>query len=84
MDTALQSRCVVLLTPIDTPTIGIHMRRIKANSRRLALKKETVRTLDERELPVVSAGWECSAKGSGNIKCSPDAGGDSVACAASC
>jgi hypothetical protein len=50
------------------------MRKIKVNSRRLALKKETVRTLGDRELPAISGGWECSAKGSGNIKCSPDAG----------
>ena len=49
------------------------MRKIKANLRRLALSKETVRTLGDHELPAASAGWECSAKGSGNIKCSPEA-----------
>jgi hypothetical protein len=55
------------------------MRKIKANLPRLALKKETVRTLGDHEIRAASAGWECSAKGSGNIKCSPGANGDVMA-----
>jgi hypothetical protein len=55
------------------------MKKVKVNLRRLALNKETVRNLGNRELPAASAGWECSAKGSGNIRCSPGASGDLVA-----
>ena len=55
------------------------MRKLRANVRRLALNKETVRTLGDHELPAASAGWECSAKGSGNIKCSPGVNGDVTA-----
>jgi hypothetical protein len=57
------------------------MRKINANWRRLALKKETVRSLDDHNLVAASAGWGCSVKGSGNIMCSPASGDDTVACA---
>lgn len=46
---------------------------------RLALKKETVRRLGDRELGTISAGWECSVTGSGKVMCSPLAGEDAPA-----
>ena len=55
------------------------MKKIKANLRLLALKKETIRTLGDSEVAGISAGWECSATGSGNIKCSPLPGDTAVA-----
>lgn len=55
------------------------MRNIKVNARRLALKKATIRTLDDRDLATVSSGWECSVRGSGNIKC-VQVSGDSIEC----
>jgi hypothetical protein len=68
------------LTPIDTTNDReSKMKKIKANQRRLALKKETIRTLGDSELAVASAGWECSGTGSGNIKCSPFAATDPAA-----
>src|SRR5262245_61051362 len=65
---------------VALPTIGIPMRKINPNVRHLALKKETVRTLGDHKLDVVSAGWGCSVKGSGNIMCSPLTDGDTAAC----
>ncbi|MBC7977816.1 MAG: hypothetical protein H7138_22785 [Myxococcales bacterium] len=47
------------------------MKKNKANLSRLALHKETIRTLGDPELVASSAGWECSVKGSGNIMCTP-------------
>jgi hypothetical protein len=54
------------------------MKKIEAKLRRLALKKETIRTLGDRELVASSAGWVCSVKGSGNIMCTPLTNGDPV------
>jgi hypothetical protein len=51
------------------------MKKPQAPVRLLALKKETIRTLGDRELVVSSAGYECSIKGSGNIMCTPLANG---------
>jgi hypothetical protein len=78
MDTALQSRAS-LLTPIDHQRSEIPMKNTKASSRLLALKKETIRTLGNRELAASSAGRECSVTGSGNIMCTPLPNGDPVA-----
>ncbi len=47
------------------------MKKSKVNPSRLALRKETIRTLGDPELVASSAGWECSVKGSGNIMCTP-------------
>jgi len=47
------------------------MKKNKASPSRLALWKETIRTLGNPELAASAAGWECSVKGSGNIMCTP-------------
>ena len=56
------------------------MRKNKAHVRRLAINKETVRTLRDHELAGIAAGWECSGKTSGNILCSPLVSGDPDVC----
>lgn len=55
------------------------MKKINAYAGRLALKKETVRTLGDHDLDAISAGWECSVTGSGKIMCSPLSGDDAIA-----
>jgi hypothetical protein len=47
------------------------MKKNKVSPSRLALRKETIRTLGDSELVASTAGWECSVKGSGNIMCTP-------------
>jgi hypothetical protein len=54
------------------------MKKSNANPSRLALRKETIRTLGNPELAASTAGWECSVKGSGNIMCTPLGGADPV------
>ena len=56
------------------------MKNTKVKFRRLAMNSETVHTLRDRELAGVAAGWECSAKTSGNILCSPQVSGAPDAC----
>lgn len=56
------------------------MRKTKSDGRRLVIKRDVVRILGGRELTGVAAGWECSAKTSGNIQCSPLGSGDSEIC----
>jgi|GEM_PF-4404288 len=52
------------------------MKKTKTTASRLALRKETIRTLGNPELEASAAGWECSVKGSGNIMCTPLSGPD--------
>ena len=54
------------------------MKKNNADPSRLALRKETIRTLGNPELAASTAGWECSVKGSGNIMCAPLAGADAT------
>ena len=56
------------------------MRKSKVHVRRLTMNTETVRTLRDRELAGIAAGWECSAKTSGNILCSVLVSGDPTVC----
>lgn len=52
------------------------MRKIQTRGRRLAIHRVIVRTLYTVDLSTVAAGWECSAKTSGNILCSQLTNGD--------
>ena len=45
------------------------MRNTQTRGRRLAIRRIIVRTLRTVDLSVVAAGWESSAKTSGNILC---------------
>ena len=56
------------------------MRNNKTQVRRLAIHRVIVRTLLGPELTEVAAGWECSARTSGNIVCSGIASGDPDGC----
>jgi len=56
------------------------MKNTKVKFRRLAMNREIVHTLRGRELAGVAAGWECSAKTSGNILCRAPVSGDPETC----
>jgi hypothetical protein len=54
------------------------MRKSKTHVRRLAIQQITIRTLGDRGLSEVTAGWECSARTSGNILCRAPSGDPEV------
>ncbi len=52
------------------------MRKTQTRGRRLAIRRIIVRTLCATDLSAVAAGWESSAKTSGNILCAQLTNGD--------